>query len=230
MNNKGYRGRQRSNTEWVAALQDDGSVRQRDAFTDLGHFLRYYLLNDVIRRSNSVPALAGLVALELEAVADDLVQLALVRIYQKIDLFVDNGDFLGFALVVARHILIDEFRRKHWTTLHLSPVTASSEEGTQLKRLPTLADIPDPLQSLTDVDAIWQEMAQIVYAAIREDLSENQAQAFIAYHFYNMSSKEIAPLMDKSPAAVDQLRRQAKLKIKERLKAHGYDESELDVQ
>ena len=103
------------------------------------------------------------------------------------------------------------------------------EEEAGRKRLPTLADLPDPMQSLTDVDAIWQEMAQIVYSAIREDLSENQAQAFIAYQFYNMSSKEIAPFMDKNAVAVDQLRHQAKLKIKHRLEAHGYDEGDLDV-
>jgi len=226
---KGYRGRPRSNQEWVAALQEDGSLRQSEAFTDLGAFLRYYLLNDIYQRSNSVAALAPLAPVELEAVTDEIVQEALIRIYKNVANFVDQGSFLNFALVIARRILIDEFRKKQWTTMPLTPLAQAHSEEEERTSMPTLDELPDPKQTLTSVDAVWLEMAQIVYDAIRHDLSESQAQAFLAYEFWNMSTKQIAPFMDRTPMAVDQLRHQARLKIKLRLEAHGYTREDLDL-
>lgn len=227
MGSKGYRGRQRSNQEWVAALQDDHSQRQVDAFADLGEFLRYYILNDIYQRANNIAALAPLAPVELEAVADEIVQEAFIRIYKHVAQFVDTGSFLNYALVIARRILIDEFRKKQWTTTPLSPLAEAEEDGTQQPIL-TLADLPDPKSSLTTASAVWQEMAQIVYDAIREDLSENQVQAFLAYEFANLSSKQIALRMGRTPVAVDQLRHQARLKIKQRLEAHGYTAKDLE--
>jgi RNA polymerase sigma factor (sigma-70 family) len=228
MGSKGYRGRQRSNQEWVAALQDDRSQRQVDAFADLGEFLRYYILNDIYQRANNIAALAPLAPVELEAVADEIVQEAFIRIYKHVAQFVDTGSFLNYALVIARRILIDEFRKKQWTTTPLSPLAATPQEGEAHNSLLTLDDLPDPKETLTAVAAVWQEMAQIVYDAIREDLSESQAQAFLAYEFANMSSKQIAVAMGRSPMAVDQLRHQARLKIKLRLEAHGYSAKDLE--
>lgn len=226
---KGYHGKPRSNQAWVDELLDNNSQRQADAFTDLGAFLRYYIVNDIYRRASSIPALAPLALVELEAVADEIVQEALIRIYKHVARFTDEGSFLSYALIVARHILIDEFRRKQWTTMPLAPQGENaSEDGT--RTLPTLADLPDPRQSLTAVDAIFQEMAGIVYDAIQYDLSESQATAFIAYEFLNLSSKEIAPLMGRSAMAIDQLRHQARLKIKQRLRKYGYDEDDVRFQ
>ena len=226
MTMKGYHGKPRSNQAWVDALLDDNSQRQADAFTELGAFLRYYIVNDIYRRAGSIPALAPLALVELEAVADEIVQEALIRIYKHVARFTDGGSFLSYALVVARHILIDEFRRKQWTTMPLAPQDESDAEETA-RTLPTLADLPDPRQSLTAGDAVWREMASIVYEALHHDLSESQMTAFIAYEFLNLSSKEIAPLMGRSAMAVDQLRHQARLKIKQRLRDHGYDENDV---
>lgn len=228
MTMKGYHGKPRSNQAWVDALLDDNSQRQVDAFTELGAFLRYYLVNDIYRRAGSIPALAPLALVELEAVADEIVQEALIRIYKHVARFTDGGSFLSYALVVARHIMIDEFRRKQWTTMPLAPQDESDAEETA-RSLPTLADLPDPRQSLTAGDAVWQEMAGIVYDALHHDLSESQATAFIAYEFLNLSSKEIAPLMGRSAMAVDQLRHQARLKIKQRLRDRGYDEDDVRI-
>lgn len=226
MTMKGYHGKPRSNQAWVDALLDDNSQRQADAFTELGAFLRYYIVNDIYRRAGSIPALAPLALVELEAVADEIVQEALIRIYKHVAGFIDQGSFLSYALIVARHILIDEFRRKQWTTTPLAPQGENDSEDTPYT-LRTLADLPDPRQSLTAVDAVFQEMAGIVYDALHHDLSESQAAAFIAYAFLNLSSKEIAPLMGRSAMAVDQLRHQARLKIKQRLRDHGYDEDDV---
>lgn len=229
MSVKGYRGTPRSNDEWIAALLADGSEQQRAAFGDLGRYLRYRIVNDIYRRANSLPALASLAQVEIEAVADEIVQLAFIRIYDHLHTFVDRGQFLNFALIVARRILIDEFRKKQWTTGQLSPLVQSADEQGHTSRLPSLDDLPDLRQTLNTTSAIWFEMVQIVYDAIREDLSESQAQAFIAYEFRNLSSKEIAPLLGRSPASIDQLRHQAKLKIKSRLLAQGYDEKDLTL-
>lgn len=226
---KGYRGKQRSNQAWVEALLADNTLRQAEAFADLGDFLRYYILNDIYRRANNIPALAPLAQIELEAVADEIVQDAFIRIYKNVAQFVDSGSFLSFALVVARRILIDEFRRKQWTTMPLSPLGQSHSDDEGHTALPTLDDLPDPRSSLTAADAIFHEMVGIVYDALRDDVSESQAQAFIAYEFCNLSSKQIAPLMGRSSMAVDQLRHQARLKIKQRLQANGYDEKDLNL-
>ena len=226
MTMKGYHGKPRSNQAWVDELLDNNSQRQTDAFTDLGAFLRYYIVNDIYQRAGSIPALAPLALVELEAVADEIVQEALIRIYKRVAGFIDHGSFLSYALIVARHLLIDEFRRKQWTTMPLAPQGENDTEDAP-RTLRTLADLADPRQSLTAVDAVFQEMAGIVYDALHHDLSESQAAAFIAYEFLNLSSKEIAPLMGRSAMAVDQLRHQARLKIKQRLRDHGYDENDV---
>lgn len=223
---KGYHGKPRSNQAWVDDLLDNNSQRQTDAFMDLGAFLRYYIVNDIYQRAGNIPALAPLAMVELEAVADEIVQEALIRIYKHVAGFTDEGSFLSYALIVARHILIDEFRRKQWTTMPLAPQDENDREDAP-RTLRTLADLPDPRQSLTAVDAVFQEMAGIVYDALHNDLSESQATAFIAYEFLNLSSKEIAPLMERSAMAVDQLRHQARLKIKQRLREHGYDADDV---
>lgn len=223
----GYQGTPRSNDEWVAALQADGTEQQRAAFEELGSFLRRRIFQDIYRRASSLPALAQLAASELEAVTDEVVQESLIRIYQKLDIFADSGNFLNFALIIARNLMIDGFRKKRWTTIPLSPIAERSDAHQSGRVRSILDEFSDSRQTLDNTNAVYMEMTQIVFDAINEDLSQNQATAFVAYEFRNLSSREIAELIGKSPSAVDQLRFQAREKIKKRLAQRGYTVEDL---
>lgn len=218
----GYRGTPRSNDEWCTALGADASEQQMVAFEELADFLRRRIFKDVYQRAYSLPALAQLANAELEEVTDEIVQESLIRIYEKLDTFSDTGNFLNFALVIARNLMIDEFRRKRWTVMPLPAIAPTEGIFHRGQRLPALDQLPDTRQLLDNANAALVEMMQIVLDAIHNDLSPAQATAFVAYEFYNLSSKEIAAHIGKSPSAIDQLRFQARVKIKKRLELHGY--------
>lgn len=221
MTAKGYRGQDRSNAQWVAELLADGTTEQKQAFDDLAHYLRYHLLNGIRRRSGSVPALVQLDQVELEAITDDIVQDTLIRIYNHLGQFTDSGSFLNFALVVAGRILIDEFRRKQWTTSPFSEPPLHRNDDFQEST--GINSIVDPKHTDMVGNAIFRAMEQVVYDAIQSDLSKNQAYAFIAYHFRNLSGDQIAQQMGKKRSAVDQLLYQARNKMRCRLLSQGYD-------
>ncbi len=220
-------GSSRSDAEWVHDLHQVDSSIQQAAFTNLGYYLRFHIFNDIRRRARSLSALASFDQGDLETLADDIVQEALIRIHNKLEQYTGKGKFLNFALVIARRILIDEFRKKHWTTVSLAPQRAASEQDESGRPPHSLEDLPDPKQLSADAGVILREMAQIAYDAIQHDLSESQARAFIGAHFYEMSGDEIALLLGKSRMAVDQLTFQARKKIKRRLHKYGYTIEDL---
>jgi RNA polymerase sigma factor (sigma-70 family) len=194
---------------------------------DLGRYLRPYIYTDIRRRAPHLAPLAALSPAEMEPLADDVVQTALARVHENLHQYEPSGSFLMFALTVARNILRDWLRKKYWQleTPTSTTFTTGDDPPTPLNR-PGIEDVPDPSQ-LLDSNAAWREMAQIVYKTIGEDLNPNQVYAFVAYHFRNLSSKEIAQQMGKTFSEVDQFRYQARQKIKQRLQEHGYSEQDL---
>lgn len=218
---------QRSNEEWMQDLRAPERIRQENAFMDLGRYLRYYIYTDIRRRASHLAPLAALSPLEMEPLADDVVQAALARIHVNLHQYEPSGSFLMFALTVARNILRDWLRKKYWQLEMPASATAPrTDEAAEVLNQPGIEDIPDPSQ-LLDGNAVWREMAHIVYQTIREDLNPHQAYAFVAYYFRNLSSKEIAQQLGKTYTEVDQLRYQARQKIKQRLLEHGYSEQDL---
>ena len=173
----------RSNEEWVAALRDEGSPRQMAAFNELGHYLRYYLINDVRHHAASLPALADLDSVELEAVADDVVQIHAVSplphpesIYRRSPL-----PFLCAGGGTAAFYSVSSERNSGTPSRWLRATGVMRATAIVWWKFLTPNRLTDEKQ------AVLHEMAEIVEAAIREDLSENQAHAFTAYHFRNLS-------------------------------------------
>jgi RNA polymerase sigma factor (sigma-70 family) len=229
MANLGRRGRNRSNEEWVAELSSADRTLQRDAFDDLGRYLRSYLIRDVAGRAATLPALQALDQVELEAVADDLVQETLIRLHKNLSQYNGSGAFLSYALVTARRLLISEFRKKQWTTAPMLALTEETHsEANAAHASPSFAEIPDPKQLAPETNLILREMGEVAYAAIEKDLSENQRHVFCAYYFHNIPFATIAENLGKSRSAIDQLMLQARAKIRRRLIQRGYDIDMLD--
>ncbi len=219
--------RARTNEQWIQDLQDKDPACQQAAFTELGNYLHCHLVNDIRRRASKLVSLMALDVVELQSVADDVVQLTLERIHFKLHQYTPTASFLNYALTIARNLLIDTLRRKHWSSETPASLDAPSGEDSSLfYTLPNLELIADSHMDL-EANLGWREMVEIVYDTILNDLSENQAVAFIHFYFQNMSSQEIAEQMGKSYIGVDQLRYQARVKIKARLKEKGYTETEF---
>ena len=116
--------RDRSNEEWIAALQESGNAAQSEALTELRLRLQrsiyFYLSQD---RSD----LRGLAARELAQMAEDLAQDATLRVMDNLANFRGESRFTTWATKVAIRLAISDLRRARYKDFSLDELTADGD-------------------------------------------------------------------------------------------------------
>lgn len=152
---------QRTNQEWVQDLSDPVSS---EALEDL----RAILLRG-LRAS-----LSNRIRTDLDAITEDFVQEALLKILKSVDTFRGESRFTTWAQKIAIHVAFTELRRRRWKDVSLQDMieTPDGEEYTPII-------LTDPSAS-PERETTQNDIMDIVYELIETELTERQRTAIVA--------------------------------------------------
>ena len=197
-----------TNEEWVSALRDQDPAAMEELRSILVRGLTAVLRERVPR--------------QVDALAEDFAQDALIKILDKLDTFRGESKFTTWAQKIAVRTAFTELRRKRWENVSLEDVLSDEEDG------PTM---PDAAVS-PDVDADPEEstsqrlLADRVQATIQEELTERQRTAIQAV-MQDMPLEEVARRMDTNRNALYKVIYDARQKLKAALEEQGISADQL---
>ncbi|MCW5838923.1 MAG: sigma-70 family RNA polymerase sigma factor [Anaerolineales bacterium] len=156
-------------------------------------------------------ALAGRVSGDLEAISEDFVQDALLKVLASLDSFRGESRFLTWAQKIAIHVALSDLRRKRWRDVSLQAYTETPEGEEYTPRL-----LSDPAAS-PERQAARQELLRNVERLIFEELTERQRTAMLAILQDGVPLQVVAERMDTNPNALYKLLHDARQRMKQRL-------------
>lgn len=210
------RVRQRSNAEWLSQLVADGTPEQAEAIEDL----RQYLLRAVLYFFSQSPGdLRSLARAELEQVAQDLAQDALLTILKNLAEFRGESKFTTWAYRFAINMSLVEARRQRWKNFSLDNLLENSGTA-ELQFQDT--ESPDPVRS-----AQQQEVWETVRDVIQNDLTERQRKILTAVVFDDVPVDVVTKQFKMNRNAVYKMVHDARTKLKRRLEDRGFDVGEI---
>ena len=190
----------RTNDEWLADLAAEGPALDaalRDLRPVLLRALRMTLAPRVDRGA--------------DALAEDLVQDALLQVRERTDQFRGDARFTTWAQKVAVNLAFSELRRKRWEDVPLDTL---------------LAEPPSSPEPPADLELERAETVALVRRLIAEDLTERQATALEAV-LAGMPLGEVARRLDTNRNALYKLLHDARKRLKESFEAHGIGPDDL---
>lgn len=198
---------ERSNEDWLKALSTD-DIRDQ-ALIDLQHFM----LRGVMGYLNTRSDLAHLDRRDLEQLAQDTVQEALLRVQEKLATFKGKSKFTTWATKIAINYLISDLRRQRWRDVSLNQVI---EDGTSLEDM--IAAGPDAQGNpalVTEQNLVWNTIMEV----LQNELTERQRKAIIATQLNGIPLSEAATMLNTNTNNLYKLIHDARLKLKKRLAA-----------
>ncbi|MCY3864652.1 MAG: sigma-70 family RNA polymerase sigma factor [Chloroflexi bacterium] len=202
----------RSNGEWIAALQSPDDAAQSEALAELRQRLRrsifFYLSQD---RSD----LRGLAAHELAQMAEDLAQDATLRVMDNLASFRGESRFTTWATKVAIRLAISDLRRARYKDFSLDELTADGDLLPLTTRLGSAAS-PTP-EKVAERDDVMEK----IELALQEALTERQYQALVAVALKGIPMDVLAERMGSNRNALYKLIHDARRKLKTHLESQG---------
>ena len=190
----------RTNDEWLADLAAEGP--------DLDAALRD--LRPVLLRALHV-TLAPRVDRGADALADDLVQDALLQVRNRAGQFRGDARFTTWAQKVAVHLAFSELRRKRWEDVPLDSI---------------VADPPSAPEPAADVSMANAEAVTLVRRLIAEELTERQSTALTAI-LNGVPMDQVAASLDTNRNALYKLLHDARLRLRRAFEARGLTPDDL---
>jgi RNA polymerase sigma-70 factor (ECF subfamily) len=152
------------------------------------------------------------------ALAEDLTQETLLRVYNQAWDYLATGKFHGWLYRIARNLLIDTVRRQRHDALIQAYRGSEEDEQSALARL--AEDVASPMEV-----ADQRELGNIV-SRLLQDLPEEQRLTFTMHHFSGLSLPEVAEILETSVATTKSRLRLAREKLQEQLAGRGIIELE----
>ncbi|GIL16050.1 MAG: DNA-directed RNA polymerase sigma-70 factor [Chloroflexota bacterium] len=210
------RVKQRSNPEWLSELRADGTPEQAAAIEDL----RQYLLRAVLYFFSVNPGdLRGLARPEIEQIAQDLAQDALLTILKNLDDFRGESKFTTWAYRFAINMSLVEARRQRWKNISLDRILENSE-------MPDFQfqdkDSPDPDRAAQQQE-IWNQVREV----IETELTARQRAILTAVVFDDVPVDLITREFKMNRNAVYKMVHDARVKLKKRLEERGFAVDEI---
>ena len=190
----------RSNDDWLDALASDGPALS-SALEDL---------RPILLRALHV-TLAPRVDRGAEALAQDLVQDALLQVRDRAGQFRGDARFTTWAQKVAVHLALSELRRKRWEDVPLDTLVAA----------PPRTEDPSADAALEEAEAVT-----MVRRLIHTELTERQSTALQAY-LAGMPMDEVARRLDTNRNALYKLLHDARLRLRKAFEARGLRPDDL---
>ena len=210
------RVKQRTNPEWLRELRADGTPEQAAAIEDL----RVYLLRAVLYFFSQSPGdLRGLARPEIEQIAQDLAQDALLTILKNLDDFRGESKFTTWAYRFAINMSLVEARRQRWKNVSLDRILENAE-------LPDFQfqdkDAADPDRSAQQQE-IWNQVRDV----IENELTDRQRAVLTAIVFDDVPVDLVTKEFKMNRNAVYKMVHDARVKLKRRLEERGFDVAEI---
>ena len=190
--------KQRTNQEWLKQLRDP---LDEAALADLREILLRGLRASLSNRINT----------DLDAITEDFVQDALLKILKSLETFRGESRFTTWAQKVAIHVAYTELRRRRWKDISLQDIIETSE-GDEY----TPAILTDPGTS-PEREASQNDMLDIVYSMIETELTERQRTAMIAILQGGMPIDQVAEKMGTNRNALYKLIHDARKRMQQSL-------------
>ncbi len=203
---------ERTNEAWLNSLRSKGAAREL-ALQDL----RAFIFRGVMGYLHSRSDLNRLDIKDLEQLAEDAVQDALIKVQNKLDTFQGKSKFTTWSTKIAINHLISELRRHYWRDVSLQEMI---EGGT------TLEDViaagpghPSNPSVSAEREMVWQA---IVYV-LENELTERQRQALVITQLKGVPLAEAAAAMNTNTNNLYKLLHDARLKLKKKMTAQGLE-------
>jgi RNA polymerase sigma-70 factor (ECF subfamily) len=208
-------GTRRSNEQWLADLRDERAREQ--ALTDLRDYLLRAVYTYLNRRRQD---LSHLDQRELEHLAEDFAQDALIQILDKLDTFRAESKFTTWAYRFVINIAAGDLRLHRWRTVSMDVQAAGQE-------VPLFTFVGDEQAPDPEALAARQEILDLLYRIIDEDLTERQRFALVSIHFYAVPVPVVARQLGSTTNNVYKLVHDARRKLKKRLEEHRYSQADV---
>ena len=150
---------------------------------------------------------------------EDITQIALVRILEKLDTFHGNSRFTTWCMKIAVNLTYSELRKKQWEHVSLDSITVPENF---INPLPSVRKPDSP-----ENQSLKQSVLTMVNTMIARELTEKQRKVFTAVMKRGMPMQEIARHMGTSRGAVYKMIHDARKKMKQSIEEKGFNIEEL---
>jgi RNA polymerase sigma-70 factor (ECF subfamily) len=202
---------ERTNEQWLDELRGDVEIQQaalEDLRKRLHRSIYYYLSQD---RSD----LRDLAPKELQAMAADMAQDAVLRVIENLASFRGESRFTTWANKIAVRLAISTLRRARYKNFSLDDLT---KDGDFLAAETSLvSDAPPNPERAAERDNVMEK----INAAMREALTERQYQALVAVAVDNVPMDVVAERLETNRNALYKLIHDARRKLKSHLETQG---------
>lgn len=201
----------RTNEQWLDDLRADGASQQaalEDLRKRLHRSIYYYLSQD---RSD----LRDLAPKELQQMAGDMAQDAVLRVLDNLDSFRGESRFTTWANKIAIRLAISTLRRARYKNFSLDSLTSEGDFLPASTNLVT--DAPPGPERATERDDVLEK----IEAAFRDALTERQYQALVAVAVQGVPMDVVAEQMGTNRNALYKLIHDARRKLKGHLETQG---------
>jgi RNA polymerase sigma-70 factor (ECF subfamily) len=202
---------ERTNEQWLDELRGELEIQQaalEDLRKRLHRSIYYYLSQD---RSD----LRDLAPKELQAMAADMAQDAVLRVIENLASFRGESRFTTWANKIAVRLAISTLRRARYKNFSLDDLT---KDGDFLAAETSLvSDAPPNPERAAERDNVMEK----INAAMREALTERQYQALVAVAVDNVPMDVVAERLDTNRNALYKLIHDARRKLKSHLETQG---------
>jgi RNA polymerase sigma-70 factor (ECF subfamily) len=208
--------RTRSNEEWLRELAASGE-EQTAAIEDLrAGLLRaaFYSLRQ------SAYHLTHLTTAEIEQLAEDCAQEALLTILKQLSEFRGDSRFTTWTYKFAVNIALTAARHQKWKQLSLDQIL----DGATAPPWPILVD---GVEFDPDHTALRHEIWGAIREVVEQELTPRQRQVLQAIVFDEIPIDEVARLLGSNRNAVYKLLHDTRRKIKVQLEARGFGTPEI---
>jgi RNA polymerase sigma-70 factor (ECF subfamily) len=203
----------RTNEQWLADLVADDAPQQMAALEDLHVRLQrgiYYYLSrersDLATRSPS----------DLQQMANDFAQEAILRVLKNPDSFRGDSQFTTWATKVAVRVAISELRRARYRDFSLEALTVEGELMPDISTAFGSDSVAGPEKSTERMDVMEK-----INRAIQEVLTERQRAALQAIGLRGLPMDVVAEQMGTNRNALYKLLHDARRKLKAALEGEG---------
>ncbi len=203
---------QRTNEEWLNALQSSGEQKQV-ALADLRKIVMRglpYALSKWILPAD--PRFFPLV--------EEVAQETILRALAKIDTFEGRSQFTTWVHTIAVRVALTELRRAKWREVSLDEMQAGKDPADEAHEMPDQSPgVEENIQK--------KEMLGMLQQVIQQELTDKQRTALMAVAVQGMPLEEVARRMGTERNALYKLLHDARLKLKKHLEKQGLSPLEI---
>jgi len=201
----------RTNEQWLDDLRAEGQQQQaalEDLRKRIHRSIYYYLSQD---RSD----LRDLAAKELQAMAGDMAQDAVLRVMDNLDSFRGESRFTTWTNKIAIRLAISTLRRARYKNFSLDDLTKDGDFLSADANM--ITDAPPNPERAAERDDVMDK----IMLGFKDSLTERQYQALVAVALEGVPMDVVAERMDTNRNALYKLIHDARKKLKAHLETQG---------